>query len=158
MATVVSPIGVSSAEHGNPGEDRQQGDLADVGNLADTPDAKKVGLSAAHRRSRASDPASPLELRPTVSEQSGSCRVVGDVKSMSQPCCGFSSSIANTLKERAMGSLLNWAVIFLVVALVAAFLGFGGVAGTAMSGAQMLFWVAIILFVISAVAGFLRRA
>ncbi len=57
-----------------------------------------------------------------------------------------------------MGSLLNWAVIFLVVALVAAFLGFGGVAGTAMSGAQMLFWVAIILFVISAVAGFLRRA
>lgn len=57
-----------------------------------------------------------------------------------------------------MGSLLHWAVIFLVVALVAAFLGFGGVAGTAMSGAQMLFWVAIVLFVVSAIAGFIRRA
>lgn len=57
-----------------------------------------------------------------------------------------------------MGSLLHWAVIFLIVALVAAFLGFGGVAGTAMSGAQMLFWVAIVLFAISAIAGFIRRA
>jgi uncharacterized membrane protein YtjA (UPF0391 family) len=57
-----------------------------------------------------------------------------------------------------MGSLLHWAVVFLVVALVAAFLGFGGLAGTAMSGAQLLFWVAIILFVVSAIAGVLRRA
>lgn len=57
-----------------------------------------------------------------------------------------------------MGSLLHWAVIFLVVALVAAFLGFGGVAGTAMSGAQLLFWVAIVLFVVSVVAGLIRRA
>jgi uncharacterized membrane protein YtjA (UPF0391 family) len=57
-----------------------------------------------------------------------------------------------------MGTLLHWAVIFLIVALVAAFLGFGGVAGTAMGGAQMLFWVAIVLFVVSVVAGLIRRA
>lgn len=57
-----------------------------------------------------------------------------------------------------MGSLLHYAVIFLIVALVAAFFGFGGVAGTAMSGAQMLFWAAIVLFVISAVVGLIRRA
>ena len=57
-----------------------------------------------------------------------------------------------------MGSLLYWAVIFLIVTLVAAFLGFGGVAGTAMSGAQMLFWVAVVLFVVSVVAGLIRRA
>ncbi|MBN9063997.1 MAG: DUF1328 domain-containing protein [Rhizobiales bacterium 65-9] len=56
-----------------------------------------------------------------------------------------------------MGNLLYWAVVFLIVALVAAFLGFGGVAGTAMSGAQLLFWVAIVLFAISAVVGLLRR-
>ncbi|MEI8179229.1 DUF1328 domain-containing protein, partial [Aestuariivirga sp.] len=42
-------------------------------------------------------------------------------------------------------NLLHWAIIFLVVALVAAVLGFGGVAGTAMAGAKILFWVAIIL-------------
>ena len=57
-----------------------------------------------------------------------------------------------------MGSLLHWAVIFLIVALVAAFLGFGGLAGTAMSGAHLLFWVAIVLFVVSVVAGLVRRA
>lgn len=56
-----------------------------------------------------------------------------------------------------MGNLLYYAVVFLVVALVAAFFGFGGVAGTAMEGARILFWVAIILFVISLVAGFIRR-
>ncbi len=57
-----------------------------------------------------------------------------------------------------MGSLLHWAVIFLIVAIVAAIFGFGGVAGTAMGGAQMLFWAAIILFVVSAVVGLIRRA
>ena len=57
-----------------------------------------------------------------------------------------------------MGNLLHWAVVFLVVALIAAFLGFGGVAGTAMEGARLLFWVAIVLLVISLVLGFIRRA
>jgi uncharacterized membrane protein YtjA (UPF0391 family) len=57
-----------------------------------------------------------------------------------------------------MGNLLHYAIVFLVVALVAAFLGFGGVAGTAMEGARLLFWVAIVFFVVALVAGFLRRA
>lgn len=56
-----------------------------------------------------------------------------------------------------MGNLLHYAIVFLVVALVAAFLGFGGVAGTAMEGARILFWVAIVLFLVSAVVGFIRR-
>lgn len=57
-----------------------------------------------------------------------------------------------------MGNLLHYAVVFLVVALVAAFLGFGGVAGAAMEGARILFWVAIVLFVIAAIGGWMRRA
>ncbi len=57
-----------------------------------------------------------------------------------------------------MGSLLHYAILFLVVAIIAAFFGFGGVAGTAVEGARILFWVALVLFVISAVAGFIRRA
>lgn len=56
-----------------------------------------------------------------------------------------------------MGNLLYWAVTFLVVALIAALLGFGGVAGTAMEGAKLLFWVAVILAVVSAVVGLMRR-
>jgi uncharacterized membrane protein YtjA (UPF0391 family) len=56
-----------------------------------------------------------------------------------------------------MANLLHYAIVFLVVALVAAALGFGGVAGTAMEGARILFWVAIILFVISLLGGMARR-
>jgi uncharacterized membrane protein YtjA (UPF0391 family) len=55
------------------------------------------------------------------------------------------------------GNLLHWAVVFLVVAIIAALLGFGGVAGTAMEGARMLFWVALVLLVVSLVFGLIRR-
>jgi uncharacterized membrane protein YtjA (UPF0391 family) len=56
-----------------------------------------------------------------------------------------------------MGNLLHYAIVFLVVALVAAAVGFGGVAGVAMDGAKLLFWVFIILFLVSLVAGVVRR-
>ena len=56
-----------------------------------------------------------------------------------------------------MGNLLYYAIVFLVIALVSAALGFGGVSGTAMEGARLLFWVAIVIFVITAVAGMVRR-
>lgn len=56
-----------------------------------------------------------------------------------------------------MGNLLYWAVVFLVVALVAASLGFGGVAGVAMDGARILFWVAIVLFIVALIGGLFRR-
>jgi len=59
--------------------------------------------------------------------------------------------------KRVMGNLLYWAIVFLVVALIAAFLGFGGVAGVATEGARMLFWLAIVLVVLSFIGGMLRR-
>ncbi|MBM3551163.1 MAG: DUF1328 domain-containing protein [Alphaproteobacteria bacterium] len=57
-----------------------------------------------------------------------------------------------------MGNLLYWAVVFLVVALIAAFLGFGGVAGVAVEGARILFWIALVLLLVSVVLGLVRRA
>ena len=54
-----------------------------------------------------------------------------------------------------MGNLRYWAIVFL--ALIAAFLGFGGLAGVATEGARMLFWVAIILVMLSFIGGMLRR-
>ena len=57
-----------------------------------------------------------------------------------------------------MGNLIYYGIVLLVVAVVAAFLGFGGVAGTAMDGARILFWVAIILAAIAFVAGLVRRS
>jgi len=67
--------------------------------------------------------------------------------------------LRNGMLERvfALGNLIHYAIVFLVVALVAGVLGFTGVAGTAMEGARILFWVAIVLFLISAVAGAVRR-
>ena len=53
-----------------------------------------------------------------------------------------------------MGNLLYYAIVFLVVAVVAAALGFVESAGTAMEGARLLFWVALVLFVVSVVAAF----
>ena len=53
--------------------------------------------------------------------------------------------------------MLGWALTFLVVALIAGVLGFTTVAGAAMGIAKILFWVFLILFVVSLVAGLLRR-
>jgi uncharacterized membrane protein YtjA (UPF0391 family) len=65
--------------------------------------------------------------------------------------------LTTSLEERDMGNLLYWAVVFLVVAIIAGVLGFGGVAGAATQGASLLFWIAVILFVVSLVAGLARR-
>ncbi|MBS0219567.1 MAG: DUF1328 domain-containing protein [Proteobacteria bacterium] len=53
--------------------------------------------------------------------------------------------------------MLYWALIFLLVALVAAAFGFGGIATTAAGIAQILFVVALVLFVLSVVVSFTRR-
>ena len=55
----------------------------------------------------------------------------------------------NFLKENPM---LGWALTFLVIALIAAALGFGGIAGTSAGIAQILFFVFIALFVIAMIA------
>lgn len=49
--------------------------------------------------------------------------------------------------------MFRWGIIFLVVALIAAALGFGGLAGTAAGAAKIVFIVGIILFLISLFAG-----
>ena len=52
--------------------------------------------------------------------------------------------------------MLGWAVTFLLVALIAAILGFGGIAAFAVGFAKIVFFVAIALFVISAIIGLVR--
>src|SRR5690606_28214826 len=57
-------------------------------------------------------------------------------------------------KDRTM---LYWAIVFLVIALIAAALGFGGIAGAASGIAQVLFVVFLAIFVISLFIGIGRR-
>ncbi len=45
--------------------------------------------------------------------------------------------------------MFRWALIFLAFALVAAIFGFGGIAGTAAGIAQILFYVGLLLFVVT---------
>ncbi len=52
--------------------------------------------------------------------------------------------------------MLQWALTFLVIALIAAVLGFGGVAAISVDIAKILFVVFLILFVVAAVMHALR--
>lgn len=52
--------------------------------------------------------------------------------------------------------MLGWALTFLVVALIAGVLGFTTIAGTAIGVAKILFYVFMVLFLVSLVMNFLR--
>ncbi|GAA5080702.1 DUF1328 domain-containing protein [Maritalea mobilis] len=52
--------------------------------------------------------------------------------------------------------MLGWALTFLVIALVAALFGFGGIASASAGIAQILFFIFIALFVIAMVARAIR--
>jgi uncharacterized membrane protein YtjA (UPF0391 family) len=98
-----------------------------------------------------------LERSRAVSEPRDR-RGVSQAKSTLAPLESRHGASRAPAKERIMGNLLHYALVFLVVALVAAAVGFGGVAGVAMEGARLLFWVFIILFLVSLVAGVVRRS
>ncbi len=52
--------------------------------------------------------------------------------------------------------MLSWSIAFLLIALVAAVFGFGGIAGTAAGIAKVLFFVFVALWVISLIAGAMK--
>ncbi len=52
--------------------------------------------------------------------------------------------------------MLGWALTFLIIALIAGVLGFGAIAGLSIEIAKIIFFVAIVLFVISAIVGLIR--
>jgi uncharacterized membrane protein YtjA (UPF0391 family) len=66
----------------------------------------------------------------------------------------------NERKRRAEGvrrnertNMLSWAITFLVIAIIAAVLGFGGIAGTAVGIAKILFFIFLVLFVVALLFG-----
>ena len=54
--------------------------------------------------------------------------------------------------------MLHYAVVFLVIALIAALFGFGGIAASAVGIAKILFVVFLILAVVSFLFGVIRKA
>lgn len=53
--------------------------------------------------------------------------------------------------------MLGWALTFFIVAIIAAVFGFGGIASGAATIAKVLFFVFIVLFLLSLIAGLFRR-
>lgn len=52
--------------------------------------------------------------------------------------------------------MLSWAVVFFIVAIIAALFGFGGLASTSAGIAQILFFLFLVAFVISLVLHLVR--
>ena len=71
---------------------------------------------------------------------------------------GFGEVGLNMQPLPAEVSMLYWTLMFLVIAIVAAFLGFGGVAIAAAGIAKILFFVFLVLFVVSLLMNVTRRA
>ena len=52
--------------------------------------------------------------------------------------------------------MLGWVLTFLVVALIAGVLGFGGIAGASIEIAKIIFFIAVVLFLVSIIFGAFR--
>ena len=68
-------------------------------------------------------------------------------------------SVALILKHKVqteVGVMLSWVVTFSVIALIAGILGFGGIAGASVEIAKIIFFIAVVLFLVSAVVGLAR--
>jgi uncharacterized membrane protein YtjA (UPF0391 family) len=78
----------------------------------------------------------------------------------------IAASICSAMKARATNTgadtqrtetdMLGWVVTFLIVALIAGILGFGGIAGASIEIAKIIFVVALVLFLVSAIFGIAR--
>jgi uncharacterized membrane protein YtjA (UPF0391 family) len=53
--------------------------------------------------------------------------------------------------------MLGWVVTFLIIGLIAAIFGFGGIAGASFAAAKIVFFVAIVLLLLSIVFGAIGR-
>ena len=69
----------------------------------------------------------------------------------------FFSPVLNFFNHYKSKTMLRWAVIFLVIALVAALFGFTGIAASAAGIAKILFYIFLVLFLLSIIAGAFNR-
>jgi uncharacterized membrane protein YtjA (UPF0391 family) len=53
--------------------------------------------------------------------------------------------------------MLYWAAVFFIISIIAAVFGFGPVASGAHDIAMVLFWIFLVLFIVSLLAGVVRR-
>jgi uncharacterized membrane protein YtjA (UPF0391 family) len=59
-------------------------------------------------------------------------------------------------ESKRIEAMLGWVLTFLVVALIAGVLGFGGIAGASIEIAKVIFFIAVVLFLVSVIFGAFR--
>lgn len=62
------------------------------------------------------------------------------------------------MNKKAVGGWLIWAIIFLIVAIVAGIFGFGFISGVSYTIAKWLAAIFVILFIISVIAHTIKKA
>jgi len=62
------------------------------------------------------------------------------------------------MNKKALSGWLVWAILFLIVAVVAGIFGFGFISGTSLVIAKWLAIIFVILFIISVIAHTIKRA
>ena len=73
-----------------------------------------------------------------------------------RPGCAESDGETETSNLKKPTTMLSWAITFLIIALIAAVLGFGGIAGSAVGIAKILFFVFLVVWLVALLTG--RRA
>src|SRR5258708_374379 len=101
-------------------------------------------LSARRRRARAHRVGTPIASGRTGASRG--CHRIG---------CRPARLDDGTLGKGA--GMLPYAVVFFVIALIAALFGFGGIAAGAVEIAKVLFFIFLALFVVSLILGLFRR-
>jgi len=62
------------------------------------------------------------------------------------------------INKKGLSDWLVWAVVFLVIAIVAGIFGFGLISGVSLTIAKWLAIIFVILFIVTIIAGAIKRA
>lgn len=62
------------------------------------------------------------------------------------------------MNKKGLSGLLGWAIVFLIVAIIAAVFGFGLISGVSITIAKWLAIIFVILFIISIIAHTVKKA
>ena len=62
------------------------------------------------------------------------------------------------MNKKGLGGLLGWAIVFLIIAIVAFIFGFGIIGGVSLVIAKWLAIIFVILFIIAVIAHTIKRA
>ena len=120
--------------------------------------------AVALRAARARQPCRCAQARPLLSARAEGARIAA--RSLRRHA--RRSAVRTALKtfpvpilpslNRKETHMLYWAAVFFIVALIAAVLGFGGIAAGAAGIAKILFFIFLVAFVVSLLMGVFRRS